>query len=70
VAWVDEIVRDFADDQMPPEVRRLGRTIGKWRHHAKRPEEGDDDVDTADVSGGALPEQLLENGESDDPARY
>lgn len=31
VAWVDEIVRDFADGEMPPEVRRLGRTIGKWR---------------------------------------
>jgi transposase len=30
-AWVDEIVRDFADADMPPEVRRLGRTIGKWR---------------------------------------
>ena len=29
--WVDEIVRDFADSQMPPEVRRLGRTIAKWR---------------------------------------
>lgn len=32
VAWVDEIVRDFADSEMPFEVRRLGRTIGKWRH--------------------------------------
>jgi transposase len=31
-AWVDEIVRDFADREMPPEVRRLGRTIGRWRH--------------------------------------
>jgi transposase len=30
-AWVDEIVRDFADGEMPFEVRRLGRTIGKWR---------------------------------------
>ena len=29
--WVDEIGRDFADDEMPPEVRRLGRTIAKWR---------------------------------------
>ena len=27
VAWVDEIVRDFADGEMPLEVRRLGRTI-------------------------------------------
>ena len=31
-AWVDEIIRDFADVEMPPEVRRLGRTIGRWRH--------------------------------------
>jgi transposase len=31
VAWVDEIVRDFADGEMPLEVRRLGRTIAKWR---------------------------------------
>jgi len=31
VEWVDEIVRDFADAEMPPEVRRLGRTIAKWR---------------------------------------
>ena len=31
IDWVDEIVRDFADDQMPPEVRRLGRTIRRWR---------------------------------------
>lgn len=31
-AWVDEIVRDFADTEMPPEVRRLGRTIARWRH--------------------------------------
>jgi len=30
-AWVVEIVRDFADSEMPPEVRRLGRTIGRWR---------------------------------------
>ncbi len=30
-AWVDEIVRYFADAEMPPEVRRLGRTIGRWR---------------------------------------
>jgi transposase len=28
--WVDEIVRDFADSEMPFEVRRLGRTIAKW----------------------------------------
>ena len=31
-AWVDEIVRDFADHEMPLEVRRLGRTIKRWRH--------------------------------------
>ncbi len=30
-AWVAEIVRDFTDTEMPPEVRRLGRTIGRWR---------------------------------------
>jgi transposase len=30
-AWVDEIARDFTDETMPLEVRRLGRTIGKWR---------------------------------------
>jgi transposase len=30
-AWVDEIVRDFADTEMPLEVRRLGRTIKRWR---------------------------------------
>ncbi len=29
--WVDEIVRDFADHEMPLEVRRLGRTIARWR---------------------------------------
>ena len=28
-AWVAEIARDFADENMPFEVRRLGRTIGK-----------------------------------------
>lgn len=38
--WVAEIARDFTDESMPFEVRRLGRTIGKWReqivawHHA------------------------------------
>ena len=31
VEWVDAIVRDFCDRSMPPEVRRLGRTIRKWR---------------------------------------
>ena len=30
-AWVDEIGRDFADAAMPLEVRRLGRTIKRWR---------------------------------------
>jgi transposase len=29
--WVDEIVRDFADVEMPPEVHKLGRTIARWR---------------------------------------
>jgi len=31
-AWVAEIVRDFADESMPVEVRRLGRTTAKWAH--------------------------------------
>ena len=30
-AWVEEIIRDFADRSMPLEVRRLGRTIKRWR---------------------------------------
>jgi len=30
-AWVDEIIRDFTDGEMPLEVRRLGRTIKRWR---------------------------------------
>jgi transposase len=30
--WVDAISRDIADPEMPLEVRRLGRTIAKWRH--------------------------------------
>jgi transposase len=29
--WVEEIARDFTDVSMPLEVRRLGRTIGRWR---------------------------------------
>ena len=29
--WVAEIARDFTDETMPLEVRRLGRTIGQWR---------------------------------------
>ena len=29
--WVDEIGRDFTDENMPFEVRRLGRTIRRWR---------------------------------------
>ena len=29
--WVDEIVRDFADRDMPLEVRHLGRAIARWR---------------------------------------
>jgi hypothetical protein len=28
--WVAEIIRYFADDMMPIEVQRLGRTIKKW----------------------------------------
>ncbi len=30
--WVAAIARDFIDDEMPTEVRRLGRTIGRWHH--------------------------------------
>jgi transposase len=30
--WVDDIIRDFADKVLPIEVRRLGRTIKKWRN--------------------------------------
>jgi transposase len=30
VAWVGEIGRDFTDESMPFEVRRLGRTITRW----------------------------------------
>jgi len=29
--WIDETIRDFADREMPAEVRRLGRTIRRWR---------------------------------------
>ncbi len=28
---MDEIVRDFADREMPLEIRRLGRSIARWR---------------------------------------
>jgi transposase len=31
IEWVNEIVRDFADREMPDEVRRLGRSIARWR---------------------------------------
>lgn len=30
IEWVTEIGRDFTDPEMPPEVRRLGRTITRW----------------------------------------
>lgn len=30
-AWVDEVARDFADREMPLEVRRLGRSTARWR---------------------------------------
>ena len=30
--WVDDIIRDFVDRDLPIEVRRLGRTIKKWRN--------------------------------------
>jgi transposase len=29
--WVDQIIVDFADREMPIEVRQLGRTIKRWR---------------------------------------
>jgi len=29
--WIDGTIRDFADREMPAEVRRLGRTIRRWR---------------------------------------
>ena len=29
--WLDEIIVDFTDSSTPTEVRRLGRTIRKWR---------------------------------------
>lgn len=29
--WIDELVRDCTDASMPLEVRRLGRTLKKWR---------------------------------------
>ena len=31
VEWVNEIIRDFADRDNPPEVQQLGRTIKAWR---------------------------------------
>ncbi len=30
--WVTAITRDFTDNEMPTEVRRLGRTIARWHH--------------------------------------
>jgi transposase len=30
--WVDDIIRDFADRSHPIEVRKLGRTIKRWRN--------------------------------------
>lgn len=39
-AWVDEIVRNFADPEMPVEVRRLGRTIDRWSRRAAWPPAG------------------------------
>ena len=29
--WIDELVRDCTDASMPLEVRRLGRTLKRWR---------------------------------------
>jgi len=45
VEWVDELIDSFTDEAMPPEVRRLGRTIRKWHQqiaawHASRVSNG------------------------------
>ena len=31
LTFVDELVRDMGDKDMPPEVRSLGRTLKRWR---------------------------------------
>lgn len=32
-AFIDELIADMADREMPPEVRSLGRTLRRWRDH-------------------------------------
>ena len=31
--FIDELINDMADADMPPEVRSLGRTLRRWRDH-------------------------------------
>jgi transposase len=31
--YIDELIVDMADPEMPPEVRSLGRTLRRWRDH-------------------------------------
>ena len=31
--FIDELINDMADTDMPPEVRSLGRTLRRWRDH-------------------------------------
>lgn len=31
--YLDELIGDMADSEMPPEVRSLGRTLRRWRDH-------------------------------------
>lgn len=31
--FIDELIADMADPEMPPEVRSLGRTLRRWRDH-------------------------------------
>jgi transposase len=54
--WVAEIIRNFADDTIPIEVRRLGRTTKKWAaqitawhrpHVSNGPTEGVNDLGRA-----------------------
>ena len=31
IPFIDELIRDMADEGWPPEVRSLGRTLQRWR---------------------------------------
>jgi transposase len=33
LAFVERLSQDLQDESCPPEVNRLGRTLGRWRHH-------------------------------------